>query len=186
MKWEITMARRKGSVNGDTSLYRDHPLYSYFMGVVQRGRGVGSNFDFNQSDFDRFVEIMGPIPEDMEWPTVGRYNHDLGYVWDESESRWNFRWQEKSDNSKESSLRNKLGTDPEHNSYAGQLGGGRTAELGKTTFQRASSEQQSEFARRSIESPNHINKQSFTCRGCGETKRGAQWKSHCDNLKCQN
>ena len=58
----------------------------------------GSDFTLSNHDFGRFVLAMGPVPEDMVKPTVGRIDHTKGYVWDKENNRWNFRWQEASEN----------------------------------------------------------------------------------------
>lgn len=58
----------------------------------------GSDFTLSDHDFGHFVLIMGPVPEGMVKPTVGRIDHALGYVWDHVNGRWNFRWQEASEN----------------------------------------------------------------------------------------
>jgi len=50
--------------------------------------------------FKNFIIDTWPIPTNMRRPTIGRYDHSIGYV------PGNFRWQELSENTKESSKRN--------------------------------------------------------------------------------
>ena len=90
----------------------------------------------------------------MRKPSIGRYDHSKGYVFDEKNHRWNFRWQEHSENC--------------------QGGGRKTAQSGKLKLAQ----------RASVKSPNHISNTQNTCSGCNMTKRGPLWKRHCDNLSC--
>lgn len=49
--------------------------------------------------FFAFLKCMGRVPKEMKDPTIGRKNHSKGY------GPGNCKWQERSDNSKESCLR---------------------------------------------------------------------------------
>ncbi len=87
------------------------PRYWYWFKRMQdrhTAHGIACAFGNNKSGYDRFIKIIGPIPRGMKSPTVGRYDHDLGYVYDWHYRRWNFRWQEKSENSSECAARNGL------------------------------------------------------------------------------
>ena len=57
------------------------------------------DFPYNPEGFIAFIDYIGPIPTTMIKPSVGRYNHKLGYIVD------NFRWQELSENLYEAAQR---------------------------------------------------------------------------------
>jgi hypothetical protein len=87
---------------------KDFPIeFSRFCGVHDRksrhNTFVHERYEWSLSGFKNFMSDIGPIPKDMIIPTVGRLNHDKGYEPD------NFEWQSKSDNSRESAVRNGLG-----------------------------------------------------------------------------
>lgn len=65
----------------------------------------GCDFKLTRADFSKFLDVMGPIPEGMKSPTVGRLDHSKGYVYDHERKRWNFEWQSRADNNREGSLR---------------------------------------------------------------------------------
>jgi hypothetical protein len=86
-----------------------HPWhYQRFISMVARVKqtGVGCDFKKTYEDFKLFIEVMGPIPSDMDTPSVGRIDHSKGYVFDTENNRWNFAWQSMSDNAAESIRRN--------------------------------------------------------------------------------
>jgi hypothetical protein len=56
-------------------------------------------FAYNEEGYRQFAKAIGPIPDGMAAPTVGRWDHNQGYV------PGNFRWQEKADNSSEVAVR---------------------------------------------------------------------------------
>lgn len=66
----------------------------YFSNMHLRVAKYDRECDFPYTDdgFVMFCEYIGPIPEGMKVPSVGRIDHSRGYVFD------NFRWQELSDN----------------------------------------------------------------------------------------
>jgi hypothetical protein len=66
--------------------------------MIRRGKKVGCDFTLGSSEFNKWLEIIGVIPEGMKKPSVGRYDHTKGYVFDTENNRWNFRWQEYSEN----------------------------------------------------------------------------------------
>ena len=84
------------------------PLWYWFRRMQWRAGalGVACAFSYDEDGYERFVAAIGPIPKDMRSPTVGRFDHDQGYVFDSAKGRWNFRWQERADNSRESAIRN--------------------------------------------------------------------------------
>lgn len=61
---------------------------------------VGSDFKRCYEDFRDFVAELGPLPKNMARPSIGRKDHSKGYI------RGNFAWQEMSENTSESILRN--------------------------------------------------------------------------------
>jgi hypothetical protein len=155
------------------------------MYMVYRGRDVGSDFEFGQEDFNKWLEAIGLIPEGIEKPTVGRFDHTKGYVWDIENNKWNFRWQEHSENS--------------------SGGGFETTRLGKSGMQtgaawkasiaspnnsrntRRSGWHTGAAAKASVESTYHISKQIYQCQGpCGRSFRGPKGKYHVTNQLCRN
>jgi len=64
----------------------------------------GTSYARDASGFLEFVEDIGPYPQGMTWPTVGRKDHSLGYV------PGNFAWQEMADNSRENIVRIGVGS----------------------------------------------------------------------------
>ena len=78
------------------------PLWYWFTRMCQRAatNGVECAFAYNEEGYRQFAEAIGPIPDGMVSPTVGRYDHDKGYI------PGNFRWQERGENSRESIGRN--------------------------------------------------------------------------------
>ena len=115
------MARPKGSKN-KVQKYTSNPYYIYFRDVVHRGKSVGCDFEYKEEDFNRWLEIMGPIPENMQKATVGRYDHSKGYIYDYSKERWNFRWQEHSENSSEGGISRMANLSPEEKSDLSRRG----------------------------------------------------------------
>jgi hypothetical protein len=85
--------------------YASHPYYLHFMNMISRSkrRTIACAFTHGRNEFSRWLAIMGRIPEDMKTPSVGRYDHSKGYVFDADNNRWNFRWQDRSENCRESS-----------------------------------------------------------------------------------
>jgi hypothetical protein len=136
--------------------YATHRSYRFFFNMIHRAKqiGVECQFTLGRKDFGRWCDIVGPIPDDMERPSIGRYDHSKGYVFDVESNRWNFRWQERSENCRES--------------------GRRAVESGRLKVAQ----------RASVRSPNHISHAYNTCSGCGVTRRGPQWKHHCNNVSC--
>jgi hypothetical protein len=114
--------------------------------------------------FYQFLEDVGQIQKGMETPTIGRKDHNKGYIFDTKSNRLNFAWQSMIDNKRESAL--------------------RAAALGKTPLQTATKEQRSERGRKSAEHHNHVNKQEYTRYSCGLTGKGANMlRYHFDNCK---
>jgi hypothetical protein len=186
--------------------YSTHPHYIYFNHMIIRAEELGLAYDFTRclESFNKWLEVMGQIPLGMKVPTVGRYDHKKGYIFDKDNNRWNFRWESKSDNSRESAFR----MAPEVRSKAGRIGGRKAVDLGKTRFQTATSEQQTEWSRKAVASPNHISKldsnpmktgivqraaanslnhntkQVYTCPHCTFTGKGpVMFRRHFDNCK---
>lgn len=71
--------------------------------MIQRGHDC--KFSFCKEDFDRWMGIIGLIPEGMRCPSVGRYDHTKGYIFDVEMNRWNFRWEEYDENTAEAAQR---------------------------------------------------------------------------------
>ena len=142
--------------------YASHPYYLYCKNMIRRSRegGVVCDFLLTSYCFSEWLKVIGIIPEGMIRPSIGRYDHSKGYEFDLENSRWNFRWQEYSVNAKEVSLR------------------------GNSTFQRATSEQQTEWSRKAVESSKHISKQLLTCYWCGYNGKAPNiLRFHFDNCK---
>jgi hypothetical protein len=181
--------------------YTTHKYFKFFGSMVNRARKglIDCDFSWGLNEFNRWLEVMGPIPENMKKPTVGRHDHSKGYIYDKENSRWNFRWQERSENSREAGLTSGWGAATfEQRSKAGR----RAAELGKTGFQTGVAQ------RASVKSPNHIsnrpdcafrtgvaqkasiaspkNRQVIICPNCGKIGRGPRMKRHVDNLACSS
>jgi len=180
-----------------THKYTTHEYFRYFFSMVSRVKktNIDCDFTWGLNEFNRWLEVMGPIPDGMKKPTVGRYDHSKGCVFDTENQRWNFRWQERSENSREAGLTSGWGAATfEQRSKAGR----RAAELGKTGFQTGVAQ------RASVQSPNHIsnrpdcafrtgaaqkasvetNRQLFTCPNCGKIGRGPRMRRHVDKLTC--
>jgi hypothetical protein len=175
-----------------------HPLYSHFKNMKRRERdfGIECDFPYGQDGVDRWLKAIGQVPEGMKKPSIGRYDHSKGYVFDTEMNRWNFRWQEMPDNLDEM-LRTRGGfvtmlqeKRSEVAALGGKVGGPKAVKLqmaaglhpsqtGKAGFQTGVAQ------RVSAKGPNHVSRQSRTCQGCGRTSVGAKWKYHCDNLICQ-
>ena len=115
------------------------PLWPWFKKMQERSKyfGIACTFSNDEDGYGQFCEAIGPIPEEMKRPTVSRFDHDKGYTFDNVLGRWNFRWQEQADNSRESAMRTNFGwqgnaasaTSPAHNSrqvvecpHCGRLG----------------------------------------------------------------
>lgn len=85
------------------------PLWYWFKKMQERATlGIACAFPYDECGYARFVKAIGPIPRRMQSPTVGRYDHNKGYIFDRSRHRWNFRWQEKSANASECASRIEL------------------------------------------------------------------------------
>jgi hypothetical protein len=151
--------------------YSKHPYYSCFNNMVRRAKMLGVGCDYTRclESFNQWLKDIGPMPSDMEVPTIGRIDHDKGYVFDKDNNRLNFGWQSQEENSREVFLR--LFT-PEMRSEAANIGRRKTVELGKAGFQTATSEQQTERSRKAVESPNHPSKQTRVCKYCGREIKG--------------
>jgi hypothetical protein len=131
--------------------------------------------------FNIFLKDIGPVPEGMVKPTVGRLDHSKGYVFDIENNRLNFEWQPKEDNIREGAIRNaKLGVGihgltPEQHFKDGN----KALEL-KLGIHAATTEQRFEWGHRTTA----INKQKHTCAHCGFTGAGpAMSRWYNDNCK---
>lgn len=86
-------------------LKKKYPIHwSSFANMHKRGRlkniEIDSNFSRTKEGFEKFIKYLGDVPENMEKPTLGRDNHDIGYI------KGNFKWESFDDNRKESGIRN--------------------------------------------------------------------------------
>src|SRR5215471_10040489 len=103
--------------------YSSHACYRFFSNMIcrSRRRRIECDFTLGRPEFAKWIDIMGPIPKGIKKPSIGRHDHEKGYVFDTNNNRWNFRWQEHSENCRE--------------------GGRKTAQSGKLKIaQRASSQ----------------------------------------------
>jgi hypothetical protein len=174
-------------------LYSRHPYYHHFMLMIQRCKkyGIECSFKYGLPEFDKWLEVIGSIPEGMEKPTVGRYDHTKGYVFDTENRRWNFRWQEHSENSSECATRvaesgglNFQTLTSEQQSELSK----RAVRLGKTLFQRPgmASENGKIGGRRAVELKSTGMQKTSTCPHCGLVGQTANIKRwHFDNCKAK-
>jgi hypothetical protein len=89
------MPRRGNREPRYVELIRNHPRhYSHFHDMIKRAKRKNLDCDFERTheSLARFIAHIGPIPEGMVWPSVGRYDHSIGYV------VGNFRWKEYGEN----------------------------------------------------------------------------------------
>jgi hypothetical protein len=191
--------------------YASHEYYKYFINMIIRAEkyGIACSFTRCLESFNKWLEVIAMIPVGMKTPTVGRFDHNKGYVFDTENNRWNFRWQSKSDNSKEVAPRAgrrafELGrgihaVTSKQKSEWGSLGAGlssggrRAVELG-VGVHAATSEQLAEWSRRvapeqcvergrkSAESLNHNSRQKYECR-CGKVGKGPRMIHHIKNCR---
>lgn len=61
--------------------------------------GISVRYNRNVNGFINFILDIGPIPDGIKQPSVGRIDHSDGYVFG------NFKWQEKNENSTEAAIR---------------------------------------------------------------------------------
>ena len=81
--------------NYSGDLYDSRNVYKRaFYGMQRRVHIKNFDCDFNNDDegFEDFLDCMGLIHDSMEWPSVGRIDHDEGYI------VGNIQWQEVKDN----------------------------------------------------------------------------------------
>jgi hypothetical protein len=134
--------------------YTTHKYFRYFMSMVDRARryAIDCKFTWGLNELNGWLEV----------PTVGRYDHSKGYVFDTENNRWNFRWQERSENSREAGLTSGWGAATfEQRSKAGR----KAAELGKTGFQTGVA-RTGVAQKASVASPK--NRQVIICPNCGK------------------
>ena len=86
-------------------LRHKYPTHSSsFAGIhnrhITKNIYVSDRYRRDLEGFINFLVDIGDVPKNMAEPTVGRYDHDKGYI------KGNFRWQELRENSKEVSERN--------------------------------------------------------------------------------
>jgi len=74
--------------------------WASFCDMHKRKSEIDALFSRSFEGFVHFVFYLGPVPEDMIRPSIGRKDHLVGY------KKGNFCWQEFSDNAKEGRLRN--------------------------------------------------------------------------------
>jgi len=79
--------------------------YARFRAFQKRSRSKGLSVSFSDdaSGLLLFIEDIGPVPEGMVKPSVGRKDHSKGY------ESGNFSWQSYSDNVRESNSRTRSG-----------------------------------------------------------------------------
>ena len=56
--------------------------YKSFNNMIERAKrlGVSCDFTYGSDQLDRFIKVIGPVPDDMLQPSVGRHDHTKGYV----------------------------------------------------------------------------------------------------------
>jgi len=84
-------------------LARQFPVHRRHFESMHRS-GRQTDFPRTLQGFNEFVKYLGPVPEGMVSPTLGRKDHDLGYLRD------NFAWQSRADNTSEMIIRTRTGT----------------------------------------------------------------------------
>jgi hypothetical protein len=73
--------------------------WSSFSNMHKRSIHISDEFSQTYLGFKNFIDYLGPVPENMIKPSLGRKDHSLGYI------RGNFEWQSLSDNGKEAANR---------------------------------------------------------------------------------
>jgi len=81
-----------------------HPIqyFAFQNRILTSGQEVDEEFTHSKEGFKAFVEYLGPIPSNLQKPSVGRFDHSKGYI------KGNFVWQEASENSRECMTRTNL------------------------------------------------------------------------------
>jgi hypothetical protein len=162
--------------------------------MIQRGKDVGCDFELEEENFYLWTEVIGPVPPAMECPSVGRYDHSKGYVFDHENNRWNFRWEEWRDNNLEGAARGREAAlaGPNHASKNPEIMRQiNYSQLAKGTHnsQIKSSEELAKMARNRVKAAiangNHLSQQWYTCDSCGRTIGGPWGKRHMDTKPCQ-
>ena len=93
------MSRRPREVYGNIKLV--YPEFNvYWNWMHDRAKLVGTDLTRDCFGYFEFVCELGPIPPDIDRPTVGRKDHAKGYV------SGNYKWQEFVDNARENTSRN--------------------------------------------------------------------------------
>lgn len=128
--------------------YSSSKFYQYFTDMLIRSKKGKLKCAFTRTlkSYLKFEQVIGPIPKRMRVPTVGRYDHSKGYVFDSSKKRWNFRWQAMVDNLSENGI--------------------AVGKLKKSGFQTGAA------GRAAITSPKHSTKKQHTCPKCGLVGKG--------------
>ncbi len=73
--------------------------WASFMNMHQRPTHVDPKYDRNRDGFINFIVDISEVPPDMMRPSIGRIDHNLGYI------PGNFMWQEFSDNARDGGKR---------------------------------------------------------------------------------
>lgn len=86
-------------------LREEFPIHFHTFSRMHKRNHV----DFPQSNLGliSFILEIGPVPDDMLRPSIGRKDHSIGYV------VGNYAWQEFTENSKEGGLRTGFATRPD-------------------------------------------------------------------------
>jgi hypothetical protein len=72
------------------NLARSYPRHFVrFNQMLCRAKQLGLECDFERTyeSLQQFIVCMGPIPENMNKPSVGRLDHSKGYVFDTEKNR---------------------------------------------------------------------------------------------------
>lgn len=107
--YKSTMARGLPYYGELRVVYPRH-LSAFKKLLARSKRHLECDFEHSMESFVDFIRYIGPVPQGMIKPTVGRKDHNLGYV------KGNFNWQESFLNSQEAALRNN------HKLYGGTVG----------------------------------------------------------------
>lgn len=152
--------------------------FKRFKSMNHRRGKVNLEFRNSVEGFINFIVEIGPIPEGMVFPSVGRKDHSKGY------EVGNFRWQEFSENCSD-----RTGVDDPHkklieNNKSGKLKGRKWYNDGKNSYLLNSNDPRiPNLSKGQIMSPTKI----ITCPHCGKTggnRAMKQWHfNNCKSIK---
>lgn len=81
-----------------------HPReFECFHRMIKNSKSHGVDCDFvpaKPTSFYNLLEIVGPIPENMEKPVIARIDTNFGFGLDKVNNRWNIKWKEQKETMK--------------------------------------------------------------------------------------